>query len=119
MVHAPFALENMRYDAASAMVVYRSKMHASLRRNFQLMLRLASVARAAASPRCRQLRVCGALLRALLKPRPRRARPEREAASDGACATQPGSLAIVVRVKTRIALHELNLGIGTIARIGW
>ena len=37
MIRAPFALEKMRYDAATGMVVYRSKMHATLKRKFQLV----------------------------------------------------------------------------------
>ncbi len=32
-----FALEKMRYDAGSGMVIYRSKLHATLKRNYQLM----------------------------------------------------------------------------------
>ena len=31
------ALEKMRYDAKSDMVIYRSKLHATLKRNYQLM----------------------------------------------------------------------------------
>ncbi len=37
MIRAPFALEKMRYDAPTGMVVYRSKMHATLKRNYQLV----------------------------------------------------------------------------------
>jgi hypothetical protein len=37
MVRNPFALEKMEYKAESRVVVYRSKMHASLKRNFQIM----------------------------------------------------------------------------------
>ncbi len=33
----PFALEKMRYDDKSSMVIYRSKLHATLKRNYQLM----------------------------------------------------------------------------------
>ena len=32
MIRCPFALEKMRYDATSAMVIYRSKLHATLKR---------------------------------------------------------------------------------------
>jgi len=31
------SLEKMSYDAATGTVIYRSKMHASLKRNFQVM----------------------------------------------------------------------------------
>ena len=37
MIRAPFALAKMTYDAKTAMVIYRSKLHATLKRNFQLM----------------------------------------------------------------------------------
>ena len=37
MIRCPFALEKMRYDPGSGMVVYRSKLHATLKRNYQLM----------------------------------------------------------------------------------
>ena len=37
MIRCPFALEKMRYDEKSGMVVYRSKLHATLKRNCQLM----------------------------------------------------------------------------------
>ena len=37
MIRCPFALEKMRYDAKSGMIIYRSKMHATLKRNYQLM----------------------------------------------------------------------------------
>jgi len=37
MNRAPLALEKMRYQAESGMVIYRSRMHARLERNFQLM----------------------------------------------------------------------------------
>lgn len=37
MLRAPLALEKMTYDAATGTVIYRSKMHAGLKRNFQLM----------------------------------------------------------------------------------
>ena len=37
MIRCPFALEKMRYDNKSAMVIYRSKLHATLKRNYQLM----------------------------------------------------------------------------------
>lgn len=37
MLRAPFSLEKMIYDEKSGVVIYRSKMHASLKRNYQLM----------------------------------------------------------------------------------
>jgi hypothetical protein len=37
MLRAPMALEKMTYDRATGTVIYRSKMHAGLKRNFQLM----------------------------------------------------------------------------------
>ena len=37
MIRCPFALEKVRYDAKSAMVIYRSKLHATLKRNYELM----------------------------------------------------------------------------------
>jgi hypothetical protein len=37
MLRAPMSLEKMTYDAATGSVIYRSKMHASLKRNFQVM----------------------------------------------------------------------------------
>ena len=37
MIRCPFALEKMRYDAKSCTVIYRSKLHATLKRNYQLM----------------------------------------------------------------------------------
>jgi hypothetical protein len=37
MLRAPIALEKMRYDAQTGTVIYRSKMHAGLKRNFQVM----------------------------------------------------------------------------------
>jgi hypothetical protein len=37
MLRAPLSLEKMTYDAATGTVIYRSKMHAGLKRNFQLM----------------------------------------------------------------------------------
>ncbi len=36
-LRAPMSLEKMTYDAATGSVIYRSKMHASLKRNFQVM----------------------------------------------------------------------------------
>ena len=36
MVRCSFALEKMRYDAKFGMVIYRSKLHATLKRNYQL-----------------------------------------------------------------------------------
>ncbi len=37
MIRCPFALEKMRYDAGSGIVIYRSKLHATLKCNYQLM----------------------------------------------------------------------------------
>jgi hypothetical protein len=37
MLRAPFALEKMAYDADSGTVIYRSRMHKTLKRNFQVM----------------------------------------------------------------------------------
>ena len=37
MIRCPFSLEKMRYDTESGMVIYRSKPHATLKRNYQLM----------------------------------------------------------------------------------
>jgi len=37
MLRAPFSLEKMSYDANNGMVIYRSHMHKSLKRNFQVM----------------------------------------------------------------------------------
>ena len=37
MIRCPFALNKMSYDRNSGMVIYRSKMHATLKRNYQLM----------------------------------------------------------------------------------
>ena len=37
MIRAPMSLEKMTYDAATGTVIYRSKMHAGLKRNFQVM----------------------------------------------------------------------------------
>ena len=37
MIRCPFSLEKMRYAPDSGMVVYRSKPHATLKRNYQLM----------------------------------------------------------------------------------
>jgi hypothetical protein len=37
MLRAPFSLEKTAYDAARGTVIYRSKLHATLKRNFQLM----------------------------------------------------------------------------------
>ena len=36
-VRAPMSLEKMRYDANTGTVIYRSKMHLGLKRNFQVM----------------------------------------------------------------------------------
>ena len=38
MIHCPFALNKMSYDGKSGMVIYRSKLHATLKRNYQPML---------------------------------------------------------------------------------
>ena len=37
MLRAPFALEKMSYDPDSGMVLYRSRLHKTLKRNFQVM----------------------------------------------------------------------------------
>ena len=37
MIRAPMSLEKMTYDAATGTAIYRSKMHAGLKRNFQVM----------------------------------------------------------------------------------
>jgi hypothetical protein len=37
MIRNPFALEKMTYDGKTGMVIYRSKFHASLKRNYQLL----------------------------------------------------------------------------------
>lgn len=37
MIRCPFALEKMRYDKKSGMVIHRSRLHATLKRNYQLM----------------------------------------------------------------------------------
>lgn len=37
MLRAPISLQKMTYDAATGTVIYRSKMHASMKRNFQVM----------------------------------------------------------------------------------
>ena len=37
MIRAPMSLEKMSYEAATGTVIYRSKMHAGLKRNFQVM----------------------------------------------------------------------------------
>lgn len=37
MLRAPMSLQKMTYDAATGTVIYRSKMHASLKRNYQVM----------------------------------------------------------------------------------
>ena len=37
MLRAPFSLEKMSYDPESETVIYRSRMHKTLRRNFQIM----------------------------------------------------------------------------------
>jgi hypothetical protein len=37
MLRAPFSLEKTTYDAARGTVIYRSRLHATLRRNFQVM----------------------------------------------------------------------------------
>lgn len=36
-LRAPMSLQKMTYDAATGTVIYRSRMHAGLRRNFQVM----------------------------------------------------------------------------------
>ena len=39
MIRCPFALNKMSYDGKSGMVIYRSKLHATLKRNYQLITR--------------------------------------------------------------------------------
>lgn len=36
ILHSPFSLEKLRYHATTGMVIYRSKMHPVLRRNFEV-----------------------------------------------------------------------------------
>ena len=36
MIRTPFALEKMTYDNSTGTAIYRSKLHATLKRNFQL-----------------------------------------------------------------------------------
>jgi hypothetical protein len=40
MLHAPMSLEKMTYDAGTGTVIYRSKMQAGLKRNFQVIRRI-------------------------------------------------------------------------------
>ena len=37
MLRTPFSLEKMEYVSVSGMVIYRSKTHATLKRNFQVL----------------------------------------------------------------------------------
>ncbi len=37
MLRAPMSLEKMTYDAQTGSVIYRSKMHLGLKRNFQVL----------------------------------------------------------------------------------
>jgi len=37
MLRAPFSLEKMSYEPVSGTVIYRSRMHKTLKRNFQIM----------------------------------------------------------------------------------
>ena len=37
MICCPFALEKVRYDRKSGMVIYRSRLHATVKRNYQLI----------------------------------------------------------------------------------
>jgi hypothetical protein len=37
MLRAPFSLEKMSYEPVSGVVIYRSRMHKTLKRNFQIM----------------------------------------------------------------------------------
>jgi len=37
MLRAPMSLAKMTYDAAAGSIIYRSKMHLGLKRNFQVM----------------------------------------------------------------------------------
>jgi hypothetical protein len=72
MIRAPMSLEKMNYDATTGTVIYRSKMHLGLKRNFQVMPG-AEVARASAAARAGSLRAPGALRWLVLQPRARRA----------------------------------------------
>jgi hypothetical protein len=40
MLRAPMSVEKMTYDAATGTVIYRSKMHAGLKRNFRVIRRI-------------------------------------------------------------------------------
>ncbi len=102
MIRAPFALGKMRYDAATGMIVYRSKMHATFKRNFQLV------------PGARWLELLlqhvpdknEHLVRyyGYYSNRSRGDRARREAAAEHSCAPHSGSLAIVEnRATTRTA----------------
>ena len=92
MIRNPFALEKMTYDRQTGMVVYRSKFHASLKRNltrhflwrtlrahcvrpisFQMKLSAPArppVAETPAAPHPRQIRAPCTLLRLVQQPRP-------------------------------------------------
>ncbi len=37
MIRCPFALEKMRYDSKPGMIIYRSRLNGTLKRNYQLM----------------------------------------------------------------------------------
>jgi hypothetical protein len=70
MLRAPFSLEKRTYDAASGTVIYRSKLHATLKRNFQVMSGVSGSSSSANTSRT--ARAHGALLRPLFKPHARR-----------------------------------------------
>jgi len=65
MIRCPFALNKMSYDHKSGMLTYRSKPHATLKRNYRLMPALHA---ATHEPYSGPGRTPGALLRLLLQP---------------------------------------------------
>jgi hypothetical protein len=73
MLRAPMSLQKMTYDAATGTVIYRSKMHAGLKRPGHAGRRVVGVA---LQTRSRPLRAPGALRGVVLEPRPGRAREE-------------------------------------------
>ena len=74
-LRAPMALEKMTYDAKTGTVIYRSKMHLGLKRNFQVMPG-AEWLELLAPAHPRSLRASGAIRRMVLKSRARRAGEE-------------------------------------------
>ncbi len=67
MLRAPMSLEKMRYDARTGTVIYRSRMHLGLKRNFRVMPG-ALVAGVASAARPGSLRAPGALRRLVFEP---------------------------------------------------